>query len=118
MSDIDELRWRVSALERDLSKYHDALEEHLYDTEVQRVERSHGWLNTIFFVGGAVGSTWLLIWLDLDAWFIEIPLYFIAFFGFFGIAVALTDKPMKREIERIRKPLSYLPKPRWRENNE
>ena len=118
MSDIDELRWRVSALERDLSKYHDALEEHLHDTEVKRVERGHGWFMSILFMGAMLAAIWFVNWLDLDLWLVEVIVMMVSFFIIFTIGFALTEKPMKREIERIRKPLSYLPKPRWRENND
>ena len=48
MSDTDELRYRISALERDIATYRDALEEHLYETELERIERGHGWLMTFF----------------------------------------------------------------------
>ena len=117
MSDTDDLRYRISALEHDLAKYQDALEQHLYDVELNRVERSHGWVNTIGFVGSVWAAIWLAGWLTVDNWIIETVVTMVAFPIFFMVFFWVTEKPLKREIDKIRKPLSWLPKPRWRENN-
>ena len=118
MSDTDELRYRISALESDIATYRDALEEHLYETELKRVERGHGWLMTLFFFGGMFAGTAAVVWLDAGAWYIDIPVLMVTWLSIFATLFFLTEKPMKREIDGIRKPLAWLPKPRWRENND
>lgn len=118
MSEIDDMRYRVSALERDIATYRDALEEHLYETELNRVERGHGWLLTFFFFGGMFAGTAAVEWLDAGAWYIDIPVLMVTWLSIFAAFFGLTEKPMKREIDRIRKPLTWLPKPSWRENNK
>ena len=90
----------------------------MYDAEVKRVQRIHGWVISIFFMGAVLLAVWLVGWLNIDVWYIDVPIMSVAFFIFFAVAFGLTEKPMKREIERIRKPLSWLPKPCWRENND
>lgn len=117
MSDTDELRYRISALERDIATYRDALEEHLYETELKRVERGHGWLMTFFFFGAMFAGAAAVNWLNAEAWYIDIPVLIVTWFSIFTAFFGLTEKPMKREIDRIRKPLTFLPKPKWRQDN-
>lgn len=117
MSDTDEMRIRIHAFERDLARYHDALEEHLYDTELNRIERSHGLLTTIGFFGSMLCAIAITKWLDLSGW-VEAIAYIVLFFGSFIVFFAVTEKPMKREIDKIRMPLAWLTKPRWRENKD
>ena len=118
MSETNELRHRINALERDLAEYQDALEQHLYETELGRVRRSHGRLNIVSVFGSLWAGVAFANWLNLDMWLVEVIVGIVTFFVFFGIIVALTDKPLKREIDQIRKPLSWLPKSSWRENND
>lgn len=118
MSEIDELRYRIGALERDIYNYRVALEELLYDTEIKRVERGHAWIHLFLFVGALLFAAWIVKWFKFDAWFIEVPVTFAAFFGSFIIAFLLIEKPMQREIDRISRPLSSLPKPHWAKSND
>lgn len=118
MNEVEELRYRIAALERDILNYRVALEEHLYDTELKRVERGHAWIHLFLFVGALLFAGWIENWLKFDAWFIEVPITLAAFLGSFIIAFLLIEKPMQREIDGISRPLSSLPKPHWQKGND
>ena len=116
MSDTDDLHYYVRALERDLAQYHDELEKYLFEAELARVERNHAIITTVSFIGSMVAAIAFVGWLQLDFWLIEFVMIMATFFGLFVVTFAVTSKPMQREIDNIRKPLTWLPKPRWRKD--
>lgn len=112
-TELYELRSRVWELETHITSYHEMLEGHLQWQAERVVIEAMGWFKLIIFGASFFAGITVARWVDADAWYIDMPAFFVPWLAVLIIGGLWSEKIKEDEIAKLPRPWKFTPKPRW-----